>query len=68
MSDRKTKKPGQQGVSGFLAPLKVLVPQRLRLADGRLTKHYGVIFLGCGVFIGVVRSWSPNPHFGANKK
>lgn len=48
------KKPGQQGVSEFLAPLKILVPQRLRLADGRLRKHYGVIFLGVGIFIGVV--------------
>ena len=45
MSDGK--KAGQQrGISAFLAPLKILVPQRLRLADGRLRKHYGVIFLG----------------------
>ena len=53
MSDGK--KAGQQrGISAFLAPLKILVPQRLRLADGRLRKHYGVIFLGTGIFTGVV--------------
>lgn len=52
MSD--SKKPGQQGISGFLAPLKILVPQRLRLADGKLRKHFGVIFLCSGIFIGVV--------------
>ena len=52
MSD--AKRPGQQGVSGFLAPLKILAPQRLRLADGRLRKHYGVLFLCGGIFIGVV--------------
>ncbi|KAL3956804.1 hypothetical protein ACCO45_009650 [Purpureocillium lilacinum] len=52
MSDGK--KPGQQGVSGFLAPLRILVPQRLRRADGRLTKHYGVIFLCAGIFLGVL--------------
>ncbi|KAF5023277.1 hypothetical protein F66182_4658 [Fusarium sp. NRRL 66182] len=47
-------KPGQQGVSGFLAPLKVLAPQRLRLADGRVKKHLGVIFLCSGIFLGVL--------------
>lgn len=52
MSDGK--KPGQQGISGFLAPLRILVPQHLRLADGRLRRHYGVIFLCSGIFIGVV--------------
>ncbi|UNI22280.1 hypothetical protein JDV02_008182 [Purpureocillium takamizusanense] len=48
------KKTGQQGVSGFLAPLRILVPQRLRRADGRLVKHYGVIFLCAGIFLGVL--------------
>lgn len=50
MSD---KKPAG-GVSGFLAPLKILVPQHLRLADGKVKKHYGVIFLCSGIFVGVV--------------
>ncbi|POR36615.1 hypothetical protein TPAR_03194 [Tolypocladium paradoxum] len=52
MSDGK--KPGQQGASGFLAPLKILVPQRLRLGNGKVTKHYGVIFLCGGIFVGVL--------------
>lgn len=42
--------------SGFLAPLRVLVPQNLRLATGKMTKHYGVIFLCAGIFLGVVRN------------
>lgn len=50
------KKAG--GPSGFFAPLRVLVPQKVRLRDGRLKKHYGVIFLGLGIFVGVV---SPIP-------
>lgn len=57
MSDGK--KPGQQGVSGFLAPLKILVPQRLRLGNGKVTKHYGVIFLCAGIFLGVVSHLFP---------
>ncbi|KAM5372995.1 hypothetical protein ACJZ2D_007206 [Fusarium nematophilum] len=52
MSDGQ--KPGQQGVSGFLAPLKILTPQKLRLADGKLKRHYGVIFLCSGIFLGVI--------------
>lgn len=47
-------KTSRGGVSGFLAPLKILVPKRLRLADGRLKKHYGVLFLCGGIFLGVV--------------
>ncbi|KPM43266.1 hypothetical protein AK830_g3253 [Neonectria ditissima] len=48
------KKPGQQGASGFLAPLRILVPRRLRLENGKITKHYGVIFLCLGIFLGVL--------------
>ncbi|KAJ4248590.1 hypothetical protein NW757_008238 [Fusarium falciforme] len=48
------QKPGQQGVSGFLAPLRVLTPQTLRLKDGKYRKHYGVIFLCSGIFLGVL--------------
>ncbi|OAA70717.1 Major facilitator superfamily transporter [Cordyceps fumosorosea ARSEF 2679] len=40
--------------SGFLAPLRILVPQNLRLASGKMTKHYGVIFLCAGIFLGVL--------------
>lgn len=48
------KLPNQTGISGFFAPLKVLTPQRLCMADSRIKKHYGVIFLCCGIFVGVV--------------
>lgn len=48
-------KPSQQGISTILEPLKIALPQRFRLVDGRVTKHYGVTFLCGGVFLGVVR-------------
>lgn len=51
-----SKKPGRQGIAGFFAPLKILVPQRMRLANGGIKKHYGVIILCAGIFLGVVRS------------
>ncbi|KAK0386044.1 hypothetical protein NLU13_5881 [Sarocladium strictum] len=47
-------KPAGSSISGFLAPLKILAPQRLRTADGRSKKHYGVIFLCCGIFLAVL--------------
>lgn len=47
-------KPAGSSISGFLAPLKILAPQRLRMGDGRSKKHYGVIFLCCGIFLAVV--------------
>lgn len=40
--------------TGFLTPLKILAPQKLRLADGRTKKHLGVIFLCSGIFLGVL--------------
>ncbi|KAF4341680.1 major facilitator superfamily transporter [Fusarium beomiforme] len=45
---------GQKGASGFLAPLKILTPSKLRLADGRVKNHFGVIFLCSGIFFGVL--------------
>ncbi|VUC23740.1 unnamed protein product [Clonostachys rosea] len=48
------KKSDKGAIAAFLAPLKILFPQRLRLADGRIKKHYGVIFLCAGIFIGVL--------------
>ncbi|KAK8079372.1 hypothetical protein PG997_007190 [Apiospora hydei] len=48
------KKSDTKGVSGFLAPLRVLAPQRLQLHSGQIRKHYGVFFLCCGIFLGVV--------------
>lgn len=51
----KTKAPRRRGLSNFFQPLKVLLPQRIRLASGRLAAHYGVFFLCFGNFLGVVR-------------
>ncbi|KAJ4854463.1 uncharacterized protein T069G_11442 [Trichoderma breve] len=48
------KKPGQQGIAGFFAPLKILVPQRVRTSNGGIKKHYGVIVLCAGIFLGVL--------------
>jgi hypothetical protein len=47
--------------SGFLAPLRILVPQRIVTADGKRKKHYGVIFLCSGIFVGVVSDQPPIP-------
>lgn len=49
-----SKKPGRQGIAGFFAPLKILVPQRMRLANGGIKKHYGVVILCAGIFLGVL--------------
>ncbi|KAL7809367.1 hypothetical protein V8C44DRAFT_350543 [Trichoderma aethiopicum] len=48
------KKPGPPGIAGFFAPLKILVPQRLRTSQGNIKKHYGVIVLCAGIFLGVL--------------
>lgn len=42
------------GKGGFLAPLSIMMPLRLRRRSGVVTKHYGVIFLCAGIFSGVV--------------
>ncbi|KAI6784144.1 uncharacterized protein J7T54_004690 [Emericellopsis cladophorae] len=49
MSDGK-----QSADAGLLAPLRVLKPQGLRLPSGAKRKHYGVIFLCTGIFVGVI--------------
>ncbi len=51
MSDGKNR---VKGIAGFFSPLKVLAPQRLLLEGGSIRKHFGVLFLCCGVFLGVV--------------
>ncbi|KAJ9139219.1 Major facilitator superfamily transporter [Pleurostoma richardsiae] len=53
LSDGKVGK-GARGLGGFLAPLRVLAPQLVRLPSGRVKKHYGVLFLCMGVFLGVL--------------
>lgn len=56
LTDRKPGAKGKSGggVGGFLAPLKIMAPQRVRYASGRVGKHYGVLFLCCGIFLGVL--------------
>ncbi|KAI3392699.1 hypothetical protein diail_5299 [Diaporthe ilicicola] len=48
------KKSNAKGIKGFLAPLKILAPQRIRFMDGHVAKHFGVFFLCCGIFLGVL--------------
>ncbi|KAL7947073.1 major facilitator superfamily domain-containing protein [Trichoderma barbatum] len=48
------KKPGQQGIASFFAPLKILAPQRVRTSTGSIKKHYGIIILCAGIFLGVL--------------
>ncbi|KAI1820692.1 major facilitator superfamily transporter [Xylaria intraflava] len=43
-----------QGIAGILGPLTILEPQRMRLGDGRIVKHYGIVFLALGIFAGVL--------------
>lgn len=38
----------------FLEPLRVLSPQTIRLQNGTVRKHYGVLYLCTGIFTGVV--------------
>lgn len=53
MTDGKAR---PKGVAGFLAPLRVLAPQKIQLAaTGTIRNHYGVFFLCVGIFFGVVR-------------
>lgn len=48
------KKSKAKGIRGFLAPLKILAPQRVRFMDGRVANHFGVFFLCCGIFLAVL--------------
>ncbi|KAF3764078.1 hypothetical protein M406DRAFT_259543 [Cryphonectria parasitica EP155] len=55
--DPKTLADGDtrsKGIKSVFRPLKVLVPQKLRLPDGRPFRYYGVTFLVLGVFMGVL--------------
>jgi hypothetical protein len=47
-------RPKAKGPLGFLRPLKALGPQKIRLKDGRTVRHFGVLFLGLGIFTGVL--------------
>ncbi len=47
-------KPSSKGLTELFAPLRVLAPQKIILKSGAVRKHYGVLFLCAGVFLGVV--------------
>ncbi|KAI8623150.1 major facilitator superfamily transporter [Xylariaceae sp. FL1651] len=55
-TDESSQKQSGRGLSGFFAPLKVIVPRRYRLESGKIIKNYGLIFLALGVFLGVFAS------------
>lgn len=46
--------PKAKGIAGFFAPLKVLAAQKVRLRNGKVIKHLGVLILCTGVFLGVL--------------
>ncbi|CRK30964.1 hypothetical protein BN1723_003712 [Verticillium longisporum] len=50
--DEVADKDGKS-TSGMFAPLRILIPQRYRLPSGKVTRHYGLVFLAMGVFFGV---------------
>lgn len=54
LSNPNAKTTRKGGLAGFFEPLKVLLPQKIRLHSGRIANHYGVFFLCCGVFLGVL--------------
>lgn len=51
-NEKKEAKP--RGILGFLGPLRAMAPQLLRLQDGRIVRHFGVLFLALGIFMGVL--------------
>lgn len=52
----KSKEPRRtsRGLGGFFAPLKVIVPQKYILTNGKIVNNYGLVFLALGIFLGVV--------------
>ncbi|ETS86265.1 hypothetical protein PFICI_00093 [Pestalotiopsis fici W106-1] len=52
LSGGKSQSTG--GLKSVLAPFRVLMPQRIRLENGKLVQHFGITFLALGVFLGVL--------------
>ncbi|KAK4678850.1 hypothetical protein QC764_310670 [Podospora pseudoanserina] len=48
------KKARGQGISQLFTPLRVLLPQRILSRNGTVTKHYGLMVLCAGIFLGVL--------------
>ncbi|RYP93107.1 hypothetical protein DL770_000764 [Monosporascus sp. CRB-9-2] len=51
---REKRETKPKGATALLGPLRSMAPQRLRLRDGRVVKHCGVMFLALGIFTGVL--------------
>ncbi|KAK4097308.1 MFS general substrate transporter [Parathielavia hyrcaniae] len=47
-------KPNSKGLAELFSPLRVLSPQTVMLGSGVVQKHYGVLLLCAGVFLGVL--------------
>lgn len=60
------KKARGQGISQLFTPLRVLLPQRILSRNGTVTKHYGLMVLCAGIFLGVV-CLLPSPPVGVSK-
>ena len=52
--DSEVKSKTATSLSGFLDPLKMMLPKKWVLRDGRVTTEYGVLLLGIGTFFGVL--------------
>ncbi|KAI0376187.1 major facilitator superfamily domain-containing protein [Hypomontagnella monticulosa] len=55
-NEATSQKPSGRGLSGFFAPIKVIVPHKYRLESGSVIKNYGLVFLALGIFLGVFAS------------
>ncbi|RWA07362.1 hypothetical protein EKO27_g7746 [Xylaria grammica] len=55
-TEASDQKHSSRGLSGFFAPLKVIVPHKYRLESGNIITNYGLIFLALGIFLGVFAS------------
>lgn len=52
----KSEKSSTKGFVALMGPTRMLLPQKWRLPDGRVQKHWGVPLLALGVYLGVVRN------------
>lgn len=50
-SEQESKK---KGIAGLMGPMKLFIPQKFKLPNGRVQLEYGVFLLGAGVFWGVL--------------
>ncbi|KAG9248995.1 major facilitator superfamily domain-containing protein [Calycina marina] len=46
--------PASKGAMRFFGPLKTFEPSKWKKRDGRVQRHWGVLLLGIGVFLGVL--------------